>query len=125
MIGTTKKFKIAHLLGSTKGNEQLFRAAEAELTKQGYICFAPVFYGYEACKPYLPMLTEMCTAKLQICDICVVATPDHIGDSTTNRIKEALSLRKPVYLIFADGSLKPIKSIHDLTPYTTRNITKE
>lgn len=92
------KFKTVHLLGSTKGNEQRFRHVEKELTKQGYICFTPVLYGYEACRPYLKMLTDMCTEKLNVCDICVIVTPEHIGESTENRIEQAIEMGKPVYV---------------------------
>ena len=41
MIG---KFKVVHLIGSTKGNDEIFRRAEVYFTKLGYIVFKPVFY---------------------------------------------------------------------------------
>ena len=40
MIG---KFKVVHLIGSTKGNDEIFRKAEVYFTKLGYIVFKPVF----------------------------------------------------------------------------------
>ena len=44
MIG---KFKVVHLIGSTKGNDEIFRKAEVYFTKLGYIVFKPVFYVYD------------------------------------------------------------------------------
>lgn len=38
------KYKVIHLVGSTKDNRDVFRHIEEELTKLGYIVFAPVFY---------------------------------------------------------------------------------
>ena len=96
MIG---RFQVAHLLGSTKGNEAKFRQVETELTKAGYICFAPVIYNQNVAEKYMDTLSDMCYAKLLICDLCVIATPDHIGESTKNRIRQARDLNKPVYVL--------------------------
>lgn len=95
MIST---YKTALLLGSTKGNEDTFRHAEAELTKKGYIVMAPVLYGYDVTKPWHPMLTDMCEQKCKFCDLCVVVTPDHIGEATMLRIRQAIDMAKPVYV---------------------------
>ena len=35
---------------------------------------------------------------LKICDICVIVTPEYIGKSTKQRIKEAKDLGKEVYI---------------------------
>ena len=96
MIG---RFKVAHLLGSTNGNEAKFRQVETELTKAGYICFAPVIYNKNVAEKYMDTLSDMCYAKLYACDFCVIATPDHIGESTKNRIEQARCLNKPVYVL--------------------------
>jgi len=40
----------------------------------------------------------MCYEKLLVCDFCVVVTPEHIGKSTSNRIRQAISMNKPVYV---------------------------
>ena len=47
MIG---KYKVAHLLGRTNGNEKRFRRVEVEMTKAGYICFVPAVYDFEIYK---------------------------------------------------------------------------
>lgn len=92
------RFKVAHLLGSTKGNEKQFREIETALTKMGYICFAPVIYSISIYKQYPEMLDDMCYEKLLVSDICVIATPDHIGSSTENRIRQAIEFGKPIYV---------------------------
>lgn len=99
------RYKVAHLLGSTKDNERQFRHVEIELTKMGYICFAPAIYDFDVYNKIPDLLDDMCYEKLLICDICVLVTPDHIGKSTSNRIKQALDLGKPVY-IWVDNTLK-------------------
>lgn len=91
------KYKVAHLLGKTRGNEKRFRHVEMELTKQGYICFAPAIYDFDVYKNYATMIGNMCYEKLLMCDICVVVTPEHVGQSTSRRINEARELGKPVY----------------------------
>lgn len=101
------RYKVAHLLGSTKGNERQFRYVEIELTKMGYICFAPAIYNFDVYNQIPDLLDDMCYEKLLVCDICVVVTPDHIGKSTSNRIKQALDLGKPVY-IWVDNALKSV-----------------
>lgn len=102
------RYKVAHLLGSTKDNEKQFRYAEIELTKMGYICFTPAIYNFDVYNKISDLLDDMCYEKLLVCDICVVVTPDHIGKSTLNRIKQALDLGKPVY-IWVDNALKSIE----------------
>ncbi|MBQ8234741.1 MAG: hypothetical protein IJZ36_04075 [Bacilli bacterium] len=97
-------YKVAHLLGITRGNEKRFRLVENKLTKLGYICFAPVIYHYDVYKEYAKMIDDMCYEKLKICDICVIVTPEHIGKSTKQRIKEAKDLGKEVYL-WVDNTL--------------------
>lgn len=92
------KYKVAHLLGITREHESQFRQAEIELTKAGYICFVPAIYNLDVYKQCPDMLDDMCYEKLLVCDFCVVVTPEHIGKSTTNRIKQAISLGKPVYV---------------------------
>jgi len=95
MIG---KYKVAHLLGITRDHEEQFRHVEKELTKMGYICFAPAIYDLEVYNQYPDLLDDMCYQKLLVCDICVIVTPEHIGKSTSNRIKQAIELNKPVYV---------------------------
>ena len=92
------KYKVAHLLGITREHEKQFRHVETELTKMGYICFAPVIYNFDVYKQYSELLDDMCYEKLLVCDICVVVTPEHIGKSTSNRIKQAIDLGKLVYV---------------------------
>lgn len=110
-----KKFKIAHLLGIVREHEQQFRDVEKWLTKQGYIVFAPVFYDYTKYKSFgeTPnMLDDMCTQKLHMCDFLVIVTPDHIGKSTTARIKQACEMGKPVYVV-EDGRLVEMSPIYE------------
>ena len=102
------KYKVAHLLGITRGHEKQFRCVETELTKMGYICFAPVIYELETYKQYAKTIDDMCYEKLLVCDICVIVTPDHIGKSTSKRIKQAEELNKPVY-IYDRNKLKLFK----------------
>ena len=92
------KYKVAHLLGSTKDHEKQFRLVETELTKMGYICFAPVVYDFSVYTQHADLLNDMCYEKLLVCDICVVVSPDFIGKSTINRIEQAAKLGKPVYV---------------------------
>lgn len=103
------KYKVAHLLGITREHESQFRHVERELTKAGYICFAPAIYDFDVYKQYPDLLDDMCYEKLLVCDLCVVVTPEHIGKSTTNRINQAISLNKPVY-IWMDDKLMPYVS---------------
>lgn len=103
-----RKYKIAHLVGITREHEKQFRSAEKILTRKGYIVFTPVFYNMEE---YLSfgqcpnMLDDMCYWKLLFCDFIVIVTPEHIGKSTSNRIKQAIELNKPVYVL-ENGELK-------------------
>lgn len=99
------KYKVAHLLGITREHEKQFRHVETELTKMGYICFVPVIYNLETYNQYSELLDDMCYEKLLVCDICVIVTPEHIGKSTTVRIKQATELNKPIY-VWQDNSLK-------------------
>ena len=93
MIG---KYKVAHLLGRTNGNEKRFRRVEVEMTKAGYICFVPAVYDFEIYKKNAEVLNDMCYEKLLVCDLCVVVTPEHIGKSTQKRIHLAKIIGKPV-----------------------------
>lgn len=104
------EYKVAHLLGITREHEKQFRYVETELTKMGYICFAPVIYNYEIYKDYANLLNDMCYEKLLVCDICVVVTPEHIGKSTSNRIRQAIDMGKPVY-IWSNGNLIKYESL--------------
>ena len=91
------KYEIAHLIGSTENNEERFRIAKITLTKMGYICFRPVIYNlttYLSCKD---LIDDMCKEKLLLCDICVIVTPEKIGESTKQMIQQAIELGKPVY----------------------------
>lgn len=99
-------YEVAHLLGITREHESQFRYVETELTKMGYICFAPVIYDFELYKQNANLIDDMCYEKLRICDICVIVTPEHIGKSTTQRIQQAKQLNKPVY-VFENNKLKP------------------
>lgn len=99
------KYKVAHLLGITREHEKQFRHVETELTKMGYICFAPVIYNFDVYKQHCGLLDDMCYEKLLACDFCVIVTPEHIGKSTQNRIKQATKLNKPVYIL-EDNKLK-------------------
>lgn len=89
-------FPIMHLIGSTNSNNQQdFITAEQYYTKRGYIVFKPVFFDVHTNDPSLPMLTEMCTQKLEMCDVVCVVTK-HIGDSTKSRIEQAKALNKKI-----------------------------
>lgn len=99
------KYKVAHLLGSTREHEKQFRHVEIELTKMGYICFAPVVYNPEVYNKYHDLLDDMCHEKLLVCDICVVVNTEYVGKSTSNRIKQAIELNKPVY-VWEDNNLR-------------------
>lgn len=96
-------YKIAVLLGSTKGdNKKRFRRAEEELTKMGYIVLAPVFYdkgkdesiSEEEFEALHPMLDDMCHTKLYIADVAVLVTPEYAGDATKARISQIFNMRK-------------------------------
>lgn len=106
------KYEVAHLLGVTRGNMHRFRLVEEKLTKQGYICFAPVIYQFDVYLKYDKMLDEMCYEKLKISDLCVIVTPEHIGKSTSLRIKQAYDLKIPVYT-FQNDKLVPFTSFED------------
>lgn len=93
MIG---KYKLVHIGGVTRFNNGIFRKIEEDLTLQGYICFAPVIYDVEKWEPHQELLDDMCHEKLLICDIFVIATPWHIGQSTTKRIQECKELNIPI-----------------------------
>lgn len=113
------KYKVAHLLGITREHEQQFRNVEVELTKQGYICFVPAIYCFETYKQHSDLLDDMCYEKLLVCDFCVVVTPEHIGKSTSNRIRQAISMNKPVYVWENNGLNGIIKGEKDLVRYTS------
>lgn len=91
-------FPIAHLLRITRDHEAVFRQVETKLTKQGYICFAPVIYDFDIYLQHKQLLKDMCYEKLLQADLCVVVTPEHIGKSTSLRIKQAKELHKPVFV---------------------------
>lgn len=90
------KFPIMHLIGSTKiENEQQFVAAEKYYTRNGYIVFKPVFFGLDKNDKKLVMYTDMCTQKINMCDVVCVVT-EHIGESTRKRIEQARKLGKKI-----------------------------
>ena len=95
MIG---QYKLAHVLGVTRGHESVFREIERELTQQGYIVFCPAIYDYDIYVQHKDILNDMCSEKLKVCDFCVLATPEHVGLSTRARIRQAFELDKPVYV---------------------------
>ncbi len=98
MIG---KYKVVHLIGSTKGNLEIFRRAEIYFTKLGYIVFKPVFYVYNDYIESKDLVDDMCYDKLVFSDIVCLVTPEHFGESTIERIKQAKNLKKEI-LVF-DG----------------------
>lgn len=100
-------FKLVHLIGSTKQNKEKFIEAEKELTKQGYIVFKPVLYGDEVNDDNIDMLTDMCTEKLQVCDIVCLVTPSHVGESTMKRLVQARNLNK-ILTLYDNGKIKPL-----------------
>lgn len=114
MIG---KYRVAHLFGITREHEPQFRHVEKELTKAGYICFVPAIYDFNVYKQYPDLLDDMCYEKLLVCDFCVVVTPEHIGQSTTNRILQAIHLGKPVYVWKNNGINDTIQTEADLLKY--------
>lgn len=89
-------FSLIHIGGITRNNEKIFRRIENRLTLQGYICFAPVVYDVEVWKPNKEMLDDMCYEKLIICDIFLIETPWHIGESTKLRIQQSKELNIPI-----------------------------
>lgn len=95
MIGN---YKTIYLLGVTCWHEPSFRKVEVELTKRGYIVFAPAIYDYEnylACKD---SLKDMYYEKLKLCDFCVLVTPEHVEPSISLRIRQAIEMKKHVYI---------------------------
>ncbi len=97
------KYKVVHLVGSTRGNGEIFRKAEKYFTQKGYIVFKPVFYILEEYQQNIEMYNDMCYEKLLVCDIVCIVTPKHIGESTRNRINQARTLGKEVW--FFDGDI--------------------
>lgn len=95
MIGS---YRVAHLLGVTRWHEPTFRDVERELTKADYIVFAPAIYDFYVYLAHKDVLNDMCYEKLKICDLCVLVTPEHVGKSTSNRIRQAFEMGKPVYI---------------------------
>lgn len=57
MIGP---FKVVHLIGSTKGNYEIFRKAETYFTELDYIVFKPVFYVYTYYIKNKELIDKMC-----------------------------------------------------------------
>lgn len=57
MIG---HFKVVHLIGSTKGNYEIFRKAETYFTELDYIVFKPVFYVYTDYIKNKELIDKMC-----------------------------------------------------------------
>ena len=102
MIG---KYKVVHLIGSTKGNKEKFIAAEKYFTKKGYIAFKPVFYDLKENDPNMDIYNDMCYEKLLFCDIVCIVTPNHIGNSTKIRIKQAKHLNKEI-LVFECNTIR-------------------
>lgn len=100
------KYKLAHLIGITRNHEKEFRSVEEALTKQGYICFAPVIYNFDDYLRMPEMLDDMCYEKLLISDLLVLVTPEHVGKSTTLRIQQARERGIPVY-VFENNELIP------------------
>lgn len=101
------KYKVAHLLGKTRRNEELFRECERVLTTDfGCICFVPIVYDLALYNKCSDLLIDMCETKLDYCDLCVVVTPKHIGESTTTRIKQALNKGLPVYIYDTSSALQ-------------------
>ncbi len=98
------KYKVIHLIGSTKGNERIFKNAEKYFTRKGYIVFKLVFYKLKEYTPYMDLVNDMCYEKLLACDMVCVVNPNHIGNSTLNRIKQAQELGKDV--IIFDGKVE-------------------
>lgn len=92
------KYKLIHLLGSTRDHKEIFRYVEEELTKQGYIVFAPVFYDINIYNQMPNLLDDMCYEKLLVCDAVCVVTPDHIGKSTIKRLQQVKELGKERYI---------------------------
>ena len=94
-----RRYKVAHLLGHTRGYEAVFRKAEIALTlNYQMICYKPVIYDFEVYKQHAELLDNMCFQKLLECDLCVIVTPNRIGDSTINRINQAYAVGIPVYV---------------------------
>lgn len=62
-------FPIAHLLRITRDHEAVFRQVETKLTKQGYICFAPVIYDFDIYLQHKQLLKDMCYEKLLQADL--------------------------------------------------------
>lgn len=95
MIGN---YKTVYLLGVTCWHEPSFRKAEVELTKRGYIVLAPAVYDYENYLTCKDLLKDMYYEKLKLCDFCVLVTPEHVELSISLRIRQAIEMKKPVYI---------------------------
>lgn len=96
------EYKIAHLLGRTRNNEELFRHVEKVLTMQGYICFAPVVYDLDEYLKHADLLDSMCYQKLLMTDICVIVSANDIGVSTNKRIEQCKEFKIPLYIFEND-----------------------
>lgn len=108
MIGP---FKVVHLIGSTKGNYEIFRKAEIYFTELGYIVFKPVFYVYSDYIKNKELIDKMCYEKLLFCDIVCLVTPKHFGESTIKRIKQAELLEKEILVFDGEKSFRYDKQI--------------
>lgn len=103
------EFMVAHLIGKARGNEERFRFTEKVVTRMGFICFCPLIFNLDEYYSYPNngrILDDMCGAKLEVADFCVLVTPDHVGESTTMRILQSIDMGKPVFEL-KDGKLVP------------------
>lgn len=65
----------------------------------------PSDYDIDVYKQYSNLIDDICYQKLLICDLCVIVTPEHIGESTKKRIRQSIELGKPVY-VWKDNEFK-------------------
>jgi hypothetical protein len=103
------KKEIVDLIGSTNDkNQTAFRFANVYFTLRGYVVLSPIIFKNELTllkqvysgviseKEIDKTLYDLCSKKLKMSDIICIVDEKYIGESTLNRIKQALSMNKKI-----------------------------
>lgn len=115
-------YKVFHLCGVTRDHRNVFQEAEEYLTKQGHICFKPVFYDFDIYLQYADLLDNQCYEKLLVCDAICIVTPKHIGKSTALRIQQAKELGKEIW-VYENQCIIPFEK-HPISKLSTLSTPK-
>lgn len=105
-------YNVVVLIGSTKFKDK-FIEIEEELALKGYLVFTPSVYNQSGDKPGCgestkKILDSACKLKISKSDIVFVVDVDgYTGSSTTDQIKWAKLLKKPV-LYLSKGDIKKL-----------------